>query len=89
MFVLNMKFLCLIWWLVDVCTDANNTEANDSNAARRTKHDRMGLLASCQMSQKTNEQFMTSTIVVYNFYMYLYIFPLKEFNLLILNFKQS
>ena len=42
-FVLNIKFLCLTWWLGEVCIDDTNTDdANDDanhEDARRTKHD--------------------------------------------------
>ena len=32
----NMKFLCLILWLGEVCTDTN---ADDANCGQRKKHD--------------------------------------------------
>ena len=48
-FISNMKFLSLILWLGGLCTDAiddadaNDTDANADNYARRTNHDYIGL----------------------------------------------
>ena len=46
MSVPNMKLLCLILWLGEVCTDTN-ADANDAN----TKHDYVRLWLINQMSQ--------------------------------------
>ena len=50
----NMEFLCLILWLGEACTDANDADAND---AQRTKHDCIGLLGIMP-----NEPKITGTI---------------------------
>ena len=48
-FISNMKFLSLIPWLGELCTDANDADTDDdtntddtANYARRTNHDYIG-----------------------------------------------
>ena len=53
-----MKFLCLILWLGEVCTDANDVDAdaNATNDAHSMIMIVQGSLALCQMSQKQQQR---------------------------------
>ena len=58
MSVPNMKFLCLILWLREVCTDTIDADAND--ASRRTKHDCIELFIIMTNKTKSLEIFLCS-----------------------------
>ena len=55
-FISNMKFLSLILWLGGLCTDANATDADANNYARRTNHDYIGSFGRIPNEPKTKSQ---------------------------------
>ena len=58
-FISNMKFLCSKLWLGELCTDADDIDADDANDtdnyARQTNHDYIGSFGSIPNEPKTRE----------------------------------
>ena len=51
-YIPNMKFLCLILYQGEVCTDTNANTNDDDTGRQCTKHDYLRLWLINQMSQK-------------------------------------